>query len=84
MQNFTQFFSGNISAIEITNPLRFSSKIYQTSIKILATVETFSKSSFSQKNSKRKRIRGKCKIVAEICQNRIAGKNRFFRKFSVS
>ena len=54
-------FISSISAIKITNPLWFSSNISQTSIKTLATVANSSKSSFSQKNSKRKRLRGKCK-----------------------
>jgi hypothetical protein len=68
----------NISAIKITNPLGFSSNIYQISIKTLDTVATSSKSSFSQKNSKRKRLRGKCKIDVEICRNRTANKDHFF------
>jgi hypothetical protein len=51
----------SISAIKITNPFGFSSNIYQTSIKTLDTVATPSKRSFSQKNSRRKKIRGKCK-----------------------
>ena len=54
-------FISSISAIKITNPLWLSSNISQTSIKTLANVETSSKSSFSQKNSKRKRLRGKWK-----------------------
>ena len=54
-------FISSISAIKITNPLWFSSNISQTSIKTLATVSTSFKSSFSEKNSKRKRLRGKCK-----------------------
>ncbi len=73
----------SISAIKITNPLGFSSNIYQTSIKTLATIATSFKSSFSQKNSKRKRLRGKCTNGRNL-SNRTASKDRFFRDFSVA
>jgi hypothetical protein len=50
----------------------------------LSTVSTSFKKSSDQKNSKRKRSRGKCKLGAEICQNRTIGKDRFFQKSSVA
>ncbi len=78
-------FISSISAIKITNPLWFSSNISQTSIKTSSTVATSSKSSFSQKNSKNKKeVKRQLQMVIEICQNRTAGKDRFFRKFSVA
>jgi hypothetical protein len=51
----------NISVCKIVDPLWFSFNSSTTSIKIIATVVTSSKSSSDKKNSKRKRLRGKCK-----------------------
>jgi hypothetical protein len=51
----------NISVCKIINPLWFSFKSSKISIKTLATAVTSFKSSSDQKNSKRKRLRGKCK-----------------------
>jgi hypothetical protein len=44
-------------------------------IKTLATISTSFKSSSDQKNLKKKEIKRQMQIVAEICQNRIAGKD---------
>jgi hypothetical protein len=76
-------FISNISAIKRKNPFWFSSNISQTSIKTLATVATSLKISFS-KELKKKKIKRQMQMVAEIRQNRTAGKYRFFRKSSVS
>ena len=77
-------FISSISAIKITNPLGFSSNIYQTSIKTLAYCSNFFEKPFLSKELKKKKIKKQMQIVAEICQNRTAGKDRFFRKFSVA
>jgi hypothetical protein len=51
----------NISVCKIIDPLLVQFQSIKTSIKTLATVATSFKSSSDQKNSKRKRLRGKCK-----------------------
>jgi hypothetical protein len=48
-------------------------------IKTLANVATLSNVTWS-KELKKKEIKRQTQIVAEICQNRTAGKDRFFRK----
>jgi hypothetical protein len=68
----------NISVCKIVDPLLVSFNSSKTSIKTLATIETSFKSSSDQKNAKKKEIKRQMQIVAEICQNRTAGKDRFF------
>ena len=56
-----------------------------TQVKLIhKSIATFFQSFFFQKNSKKKRYRSNMQILAEICQNRTAGKDRFFRKSSVA
>ena len=43
-----------------------------------------SKSSSDQRELKEKEIKRQMQIMAEICQNRPAGKNQFFRRPSVA
>jgi hypothetical protein len=52
-------------------------------IETLATVATLSKVPWS-KELKNKEIKRQTQIVIEICQNRTAGKDQFFKKNSVS
>ena len=75
----------SISTIKIINPLGLSYDINKASIKTPATVAISMKSSFSQKNSKNKKvIKRQMQIVTKICQNRTAGKDRFFQKSSIA
>jgi hypothetical protein len=57
--------------------LWFSLNSSITPIKALSTVATSLKSSVI-KELKKKEIKRQTQIVAEICQNRTAGKDRFF------
>ena len=57
-------------------PLGFSFKIAKLSLKTQATIAIPSKSSIHQKEPKKKSIKRQMQIMAEICQNRPASKNR--------
>jgi hypothetical protein len=73
----------NVSASKIVNPpfwFSFNSSI--TPIKEYTTVATTSKVSWS-KELKKKEIKRQTRIVAEICQNRTAGKDLFFENFQL-
>jgi hypothetical protein len=61
----------------------FSFNASTTSIKTLATVATSLKSSVIKRIQK-KEIKRQMPIVAEICQNITAGKDRFFQKSYVA
>jgi hypothetical protein len=74
----------NISINMIVNqPFWFSFKLKHTTYKAYTTVATSSKARWS-KELKKKAIEGQTQIVAEICQNRIADKGRFFQGPSVA
>ena len=53
-------------------------------LKTQATVETPSKISIPQKRTQKGINKKQMQIMAEICQNRPAGRNRFFRRPSVA
>jgi hypothetical protein len=84
MQNFTQFSLATLVYARYWIHFWFSFNSSTTSIKKLATVATSSKVLWS-KELKKKEIKRQMQmqIVAEICQNRTAGKDRFFWKSSV-
>jgi hypothetical protein len=67
----------NISVCKIVDPILVQFQL-KYNIKTLATVATSSKSSSDQKELKKKEIKRQMQIVAEICQNRTTGKDRFF------
>ena len=54
------------------------------SLKTQATVATPSKISIPQKRTQKGINKKQMQIMAEMCQNRPAGRNRFFRTSSVS
>jgi hypothetical protein len=74
----------NVSINMIVNqPFWFSFKLKYTTYKAYTTVATSSKVSWS-KELKKKAIERQTQIVAEICQNKTADKDRFFRGPSVA
>ena len=61
-------------------PLGFSFKIAKLSLKTQSTIAIPLKISISQKGINKKQMQ----IMVEICQNRPAGRNRFFWRPSVA
>ena len=60
-------------------PLGLALEQQNFSLKTQATVETPSKISISQKRTQKGINKKQMQIMAEICQNRPAGRNEFFR-----
>jgi ribosomal protein L13E len=76
--------NSNISvSIIIDQPFWFRFQLKHTTYKAYTTVATSSKV-LGSKELKKKGIERQTEIVAEICQNRRADKDRFFRGFSVA
>jgi hypothetical protein len=74
----------NVSiSIIINSPFWFRFQLKNTTYKAYTTVATSPKVRWS-KELKKKAIERQTQIVAEICQNRIADKGRFFRGSSVA
>jgi hypothetical protein len=74
----------NISvSIILDQPFWFRFQLKNITYKAYTTVTTSSKVPWS-KELKKKAIERQTQIVAEICQNRTAGKDRFFRGFFVA
>ena len=84
IQNFTQSSLATLVHSKDNKPLGFSFKTQKLSLKTQDTVAITSKISIHQKEPKKKSIKRQMQIMAEICQNRQARENWFFRRPSVA
>ena len=77
-------FISNVSVIKIIKPLGLSFNTSITSIWDISYGHNFFLKLFDQKNIKQKEIKRQMQIMAEICQNRTTGKDRFIWKSAVA
>src|SRR3954463_13764599 len=84
IQNFTQSSLATLVYSKDYRPLGKALEQQDFSLKTQATVVTPSKSSIPQKRTQNEINKKQMQIMAEICQNRPAGRNRFFRPSSVA